>query len=84
MAALTEAERLACRAAWNDLNSGERLDIAGLTKPDILAAIVALDSFFDTNATAINNAIPLPARTAMTTRQKAFLVSAVIRKRYGV
>lgn len=84
MATLTAAERLECRAIWNDLNAGERLSIAGLTKADMAAAVAALDTFFDTNAAAINTAIPQPARAALTTRQKALLVVAVIRKRYGV
>ena len=84
MATLTEAERLGCRSVWNNLNAGERLEIAGLTKADISAAISALDTFFNTNAAAINTAIPQPARAALTVRQKALLVVAVIRKRYGV
>lgn len=84
MAILTEQERLECRALWNDLNAKERLSIAGLTKADMAAAVNALDVFFDTNVAAINAAIPQPARTALTVRQKALLVVAVIRKRYGV
>lgn len=84
MANLTDAERLECRALWNDLNAKERLRIAGLTKADMAAAVNALDTFFDQNAAAINTAIPQPARTALTVRQKALLVVAVIRKRYGV
>jgi hypothetical protein len=82
MATLTDEERLQARAAFNQLNNAERNAI-GITKADLAAAVAAIDSFFDTNAAAINNAIPQPARTALTTRQKAILVTAVIRKRYG-
>lgn len=84
MATLTDAQRLECRAVWNDLNASERLSIAGLTKSDIAAAVAGIDAYFDTNAAAINAAIPQPARSALTVRQKALLVVAVIRKRYGV
>ncbi len=82
MAILTDEERLQVRAAFNQLNNAERNAI-GITKADLAAAVAAIDSFFDTNAAAINQAIPQPARAALTTRQKAILVTAVIRKRYG-
>jgi hypothetical protein len=82
MAVLTDEERLQVRAAFNQLNNAERNAI-GITKADLAAAVAAIDSFFDTNAAAINQAIPQPARAALTTRQKAILVTAVIRKRYG-
>lgn len=84
MATLTDEQRLECRALWNDLSAGERLTIAGLTKADIAAAVAGIDAYFDTSAAAINTAIPQPARAALTVRQKALLVVAVIRKRYGV
>ena len=83
MPTLTDEERLQARAIFNHLNDIERIPV-GVTKADLAAAVAAMDSYFDTNALAINNAIPLPARTALTTRQKAFLVSCVIRKRFGV
>ena len=47
----------------------------GLTKADIIAAAVALDDFFTSNAAAINSAIPQPARAALTTPQKAALAA---------
>ncbi len=56
--------------------------LAGVAKADILAAVNALDDFMNTNATAVNNAIPQPARTALTTTQKALLLQYVIEKRY--
>ena len=84
MAVLTTAERLEVRALFNDANGSERGEITGLTKTDITAAIGGLDDYFNTNATAINTAIPQPARGALSVRQKALLVHYVIRKRYGV
>lgn len=82
MVALTDIEKLEARAIFNHLNDAERISI-GITKADLAAAVAALDAFFDANALAINNAIPQPARSALTTRQKALLVIAVIRKRFG-
>lgn len=55
-----------------------------LSKPNVQAAIDALDDFLDTNATAINNAIPQPLRGAATTQQKALLISYVCARRAGI
>ena len=55
----------------------------GLTKAQIIAAIVDLDAFFTTNATAINNALPQPARGVLTTSQKAALAAFVMVRRWG-
>lgn len=57
-------------------------DITGLTKPELRAAINALDDYLNTNASAINLAIPQPARGTLTTAQKAALMVYVIHKRY--
>lgn len=35
---------------------------SGLTKPDIAAAVNAIDDFLEANATAINNAFPAPLK----------------------
>jgi hypothetical protein len=53
-----------------------------VTKADLRAAVDALDDFLNTNAAAINTAIPQPARGALTTTQKAKLLMFVIRQRY--
>ena len=42
----------------------------------------ALDDFLVTNAAAINSAIPLPARTSLTTAQKARLLRWVVTYRF--
>jgi hypothetical protein len=83
MAQLSAAERLELRASIGRSISNERLELAGVTKADLLAAVVAVDTFFDTNGNAINNAIPEPCRSALSARQKAMLVTAIIRARYG-
>lgn len=79
MAVLSDADRLAVWAQW----MRENTEACGITKPDLRAAVDALDVFLDTNATAINTAIPLPARTTLTTAQKARLLAYVTLKRWG-
>ena len=66
---------------WADLMR-QNLGTVSITKPQLRAAIDALDDFMDQNATAINNALPVAARTNLTVPQKAAVLSAVIAKRY--
>jgi hypothetical protein len=53
-----------------------------ITKADLRAAVNALDDFMSTNATAVNTAIPQPARSALSTAQKAYMLMLVIQRRY--
>lgn len=55
----------------------------GLTKPEIKAAVDAMDDWIEANAVAINTAIPQPARGVLTTPQKAALLSYVALARFG-
>ena len=57
-------------------------EVCGINKIDLLAAVDAADQWASDNATSFNSALPLPARTTLTTSQKARLLSAVIIKRY--
>ena len=81
MAVLSNADRLELWAEYQRELSTVREPLA-LTKADLRAAVNALDDYLNTNAGAINSAIPLPARTALTTSQKARLLMFVIRQRY--
>jgi len=83
MAVLSEADR---RAAWADFmrEESDARQSMSLTKADLRAAFDAIDSWVDGQAATINAAIPQPARTALTTRQKAKLMAMVLQKRYGV
>lgn len=80
--ALTAQQRFEVRKLISDLMSNLR---AGwpLTKADTQAAIDAIDDYFDTNATAINQALPVAARTGLTAGQKAMIVGYVALKRNG-
>lgn len=78
MALLSDSNRAELMADWMRDNRAA----VSVTKADLRAAVNALDAFLDTNVTAINNAIPLPARTGLSTAQKAQLLMFVIRQRY--
>lgn len=59
-----------------------RLEPCALTRPDIQAAIDALDSWLDANVATINAAIPQPARSTLTAAQKAEILAYVALTRY--
>ena len=61
----------------------QRLEAVGVLKSDISAAVTALDSFLEANATTINNQFPVATRTGLTTAQKAELLAYVVLKRWG-
>lgn len=82
MATLTTQQRSEVRAELMQFFSNDRESI-GITKADLLAAVDALDDFMHTNAAAVNSAIPQPARSALTTAQKARLLAYVVLKRYA-
>lgn len=82
MATLSADDLTAVWAQWMQVSSSIKEPMPGVLKADVLAAVTALDSFMNTNAGAVNNAIPLPARTALTTAQKARMLMFVIEQRY--
>lgn len=80
MAVLTDPDRAAVTADWQRVN----LDQLGVTKAELRAALNAVDDWLEANESALNLAIPQPARAQLTTKQKAHLLMFVIRKKYGV
>jgi hypothetical protein len=81
MAVLADTDRAQLWAEFMRDQSAAGAELA-LSKADLRAAADALDTFLNDNAAAINTAIPLPARTALSTSQKAKLLLFVISKRY--
>lgn len=80
MALMSDSDRAEVNA---EFQRDGRLGACGaLTKADVRAAINALDVFLNSNAAAINSAIPNPARSALTVSQKALLLVHVIQKRF--
>ena len=80
--ALTLAIRQALRAEYGSTLS-ERRDAFNLTKPQLDAAIAAIDDWIDANAASFNAAIPLPARTALTAGPKMELFFLIARRRFS-
>lgn len=83
MAVLPEQDRL---ELWAELMRRYSVDgeTIGVTKPELRAAVDAIDDFMDANAAAINQALPQPARGVLTTAQKAILLTFVVERRYLV
>jgi hypothetical protein len=78
MAVLSEGDRAALWAAWQR----ENVEACGITKADLRAAVDAADSWVDSNAVSFNSALPLPARTTLTTAQKARMLALIVRRRF--
>jgi len=57
---------------WSNLREGVAVD-----KADLLAAVVATDTWIDDNAASYNAALPEAARTNLTASQKTLLFCAV-------
>jgi hypothetical protein len=80
MAALSIPDRVAAQSAamagggWT----------APITKADLLLAVNAIDDWVEANSAAFNTAIPQPARTQLTTKQKARLLMLVVSRRFEV
>lgn len=81
MAVLSDNKRAELWAEFMDrcTKAGVRI---GTGKTNVRAAANALDDFFNTNASTINQTIPQPARSEMTTEAKAILVAMLLEKRY--
>jgi hypothetical protein len=84
MAVLSDNDRAAISKAWQELFSSRRDIFGAVTKNDIRAAINAIDTWVDDNVASYNSAIPLPARTELTAKQKAELLVFVVRRRWEI
>jgi len=80
MAVMTDPQRL---IAWAKFMR-RRLGDWNVTKTDLRAALDALDDWFDTNASTVNNIFPEPFKSNATTAQKAALLAYVLLERYEV
>jgi hypothetical protein len=80
MAVMTAQQIDDLMAQWMRDN---RIQVDGCTKANLRAAFVAIDQFLSDNATTMNAALPLPARTALSTPAKASMLSATSNKRWG-
>ena len=67
---------------WAGIMRDRTLGSVSINKFQLKDAMIALDAWFDQFAPNINQAIPQPARSALTVKQKALLLMAVIKQRY--
>lgn len=81
MAVLTNNARRELWRAFMQQVSAQQQAVGPITKADLRAAVDALDDFLNTNASAINQAIPQPARSALTVPQKTRLLVYVVERR---
>lgn len=83
MAALSNQERADINTLFQQQASDTHSSLA-VTKPQLRAAVDAIDQWIDDNATSFNSAIPQPARSALTAKQKAWLFKLVMNRRFEV
>lgn len=81
MAILPEADRV---AVWAEANRAlsDAHESCSIVKADLRAAIDAADQWVSDNAAPFNNALPVAARTGLTTAQKARLLMLVVARRF--
>jgi len=82
MATLTDPQRAAGWAAF--MASWPLGELAAFTKTDGRAAYDAADAWVSANSTAYNTALPLPFRTAASSKLKALLLAKVISDRWNL
>jgi predicted metalloprotease len=83
MAVLSDQDRF---DVWADFmrSARDNLENIPISKADLRAAVNAADQWADDNATSFNTAIPQPARSALTAKQKARLLVWVVRRRFEI
>ena len=81
MAVLTNEARAAVNQEIEDFLSS-KWEGCSIGRQDLRAAVDALDSFFDANAAAVNDALPAAAKAGLTVSQKALVLMYVIKRRY--
>lgn len=84
MAVLSESDRQALFAEFMRVLENINGSASGLSKADLRAAVNAIDDWNEANQTSFNQAIPQPARSALTAKQKASLQMAVVARRWLV
>ncbi len=83
MAVLSENDRREVFAKWMRKISNRR-EACDLLKADLRIAFNDIDTWVDDNSASFNSAISLPARTTLTTKQKAEILADIVLRRWGV
>ena len=84
MAVLTSAKRKELWAEFMQKVSERREPLGALTKSELRDALNAIDVWVDDNAALFNAALPQPARSEVTAKQKAELFMFVVSGRFDV
>ena len=84
MAVLSDNDRANIAAKFQRIFSNVNGGAGVLTKADIRAWVNAVDDWRDANASAHNSAIPQPARSAASTKQKVSMLKEIIDQAYEV
>ena len=83
MAVLTDSDRYRIWAEFMRAFSNRR-EAVNINKPQLRAAVDAIDNWIDANQASFNNALPEPAKSALSAKHKAELLTAVIKRRWEV
>ena len=83
MALLSNKNKELLNQVFADEESNERRKVVP-GKQDIRAAIDAVDNWLEANRASFNAAIPAPAKSGLTSRQKMKLLMLIINKRWEV
>ena len=83
MAVLSDADRV---VVWIRFmrDASAQGSLLTINKPELREAVDAIDSWVNLNATTFNLAIPQPARSELTARQKVWLLEQVVRRRFEI
>ena len=86
MAVLPDGDR---ESLWAEFmrDLGRRNEIVGsatINKNQLRDAVNAIDGWVDSNTSSFNTAIPEPARTQLSAKQKAGLLAEIVKRRWEV
>lgn len=83
MATMSSQDQAAAQKALTGEVCDAREPIA-ITRPQLAAAVAAVDQWVSDNTASFNSALPAAARSSLTASQKARLLLAVVRQRFVV
>ncbi|WP_101791015.1 hypothetical protein [Nonomuraea indica] len=78
--ALTAVNRARVLNHWMRLNETQ---LPAVTKPDLAAALAAMDDWLDANVTSLNASIPQPARAELGVAMKHEFLAFILMRRAG-
>ena len=83
-ASLTDSKRVQIWAETMSESSAVHESLGTLSKAELRSAVNAIDAWINTNTSSFNSAIPEPARTQLTTKQKLKIFLKIMKIRWEV